>query len=67
MNEALKPCPFCGGKPRYGQQLDLNRGIFLKWVYCTECLSCTGRSENRAEVTRAWNRRVEFEEIKEVK
>ena len=58
-NKRLKACPFCGGKARYGAQLDLTNGKWIKWVWCTECYSCTGRSENRAEVTRAWNKRVE--------
>lgn len=47
----LKKCPFCGGEARI-------MGYFMKWVYCTECLSQTGVIDTEEEAIEAWNRRV---------
>lgn len=58
MSYKLKPCPFCGGKARFGQRLNLEKGCkFEIWISCTACKVSTGLSAVRAEVVRAWNRR----------
>ena len=57
--QKLKPCPFCGGKPRFGMKMQPDNNYkFMIWITCTECKSCTGMSLVRAEVVRAWNRRL---------
>jgi Lar family restriction alleviation protein len=53
MSEELKPCPFCGGKPR----IDPTFGD----VICDGCgLIMEGKEgDSKADVLIAWNRRVE--------
>ena len=56
MNEELKECPFCGGKPEvYDVE---NDGAALKLVACIKCGASTIASEGEAEVIAAWNKRV---------
>lgn len=58
----LKPCPFCGGKPR----LFVSNGVR---VICSKCYASTkvltDRMENDSNATErvieAWNRRSEHE------
>ena len=59
MSYKLKVCPFCGGKARFGQRLNLEKAAFEIWIFCTACKASTGLSTIRAEVVRAWNRRLE--------
>lgn len=56
MVDALKPCPFCGGKAR------LMRRVAEYLVKCTGC-GTTGKSKQIAEfAVKAWNRRAEQNE-----
>ena len=56
----LKPCPHCGSKARFTQYLDAKDFRFRIAVVCTnnKCLASSGYSTCRAEVVRAWNKRV---------
>lgn len=62
MNYKLLPCPFCGAKARFTQKLtpELTQGSYTVKiaVVCTECQACSCWSKVRAEVVRAWNRRI---------
>lgn len=70
MNQELKPCPFCGGKP----YVETRHRVFIKsetvraaFVRCTNCNARTGRMPlkeygSAAAVNgaiEAWNRRIE--------
>lgn len=65
MNNKLKPCPFCGGKARFGQRLTLDPIGWEIWIFCTVCKASTGLSSRRSEVVRAWNRRANINLVKE--
>ena len=57
MSDKLKPCPFCGGKPRIGVVLDNRRNIM---VYSPKCMGCSaeiGWFDSEAEAITAWNAR----------
>lgn len=56
----LKQCPFCNSKARFTQYLDIESGKFQIAIVCTnkDCQARSGYSTNRAEIVRAWNRRV---------
>lgn len=56
----LKPCPFCGGKPRtavmdYGDMQYWR--IYCDTINCAMCMSSVYHSE--AEAIKAWNTRAE--------
>ena len=70
MNEIeLKPCPFCGGSPRYESLVErIGHGeyITINHVRCTEC-GASGHTEGeirmkseecRTKCIEAWNRRT---------
>ncbi|MBR5485997.1 MAG: Lar family restriction alleviation protein [Oscillospiraceae bacterium] len=50
MNE-LKPCPFCGGQPRFGN-------FYRNWVVCPDCRMETPYYENTEDAVKMWNKRV---------
>ena len=50
--EALKPCPFCGGKPNVVQG-ECTGGY---WIECEDCLSST-RVGNKREIFKLWSER----------
>lgn len=66
MEDFLKPCPFCGGKP-YVNVIephthyivpgipDYSGGAFVE---CSEC-SCGISGDNREDAIKNWNRRAE--------
>ena len=66
MENKLKPCPFCGGKPEihgyHGFWAD-NKHHYC--VHCTNDLCCihpsTGVYESIGEAIKAWDRRAECE------
>ena len=49
----LKPCPFCGGKPRY-KKLQLGGAV----IECIHCDIFLGQVLGD-DVVKAWNRRVD--------
>lgn len=54
----LKPCPFCGGEPRWGTSPD--EGHFIE---CSRCGSSTNltyylKDDASRDVAEKWNRRV---------
>lgn len=54
MSEELKPCPFCGGKPK----LEKFRWTGIEYsIICTECGCRTFESNNYNAVIKAWNTR----------
>lgn len=61
-NNALKPCPFCGGEAKLGKAD--NNFIYSAAVYCSKCLCSTAvaKSPDKSVVQIAiddWNRRVD--------
>lgn len=56
MNEALKPCPFCGGPAADG----LTYGVY--WVSCMECGCGTSGFRTSKEAADVWNRRPDAKE-----
>ena len=59
MSEELKPCPFCGGKAKFGA----NKSCCGKTVRidCTnpECGACVTTFSSKVYAAKAWNRRVQ--------
>ena len=56
----LKPCPFCGCKPKIKQERSYISGIFYSIShnpYCSVEIICLGDTEK--EVADKWNRRAE--------
>ena len=57
----LKPCPFCGHKPRLVEIYDHYKGIYLYSVQCdnSQCLMAPGtiRASEKDEVITYWNTR----------
>lgn len=58
----LKPCPFCGGKPKMHDQ-QVAEDCVETWIACTNCGVSTERIEGayseRPTALLAWNRRAE--------
>lgn len=60
MNNALKPCPFCGGRAFF-DKLYFPSG---KWEYCIACTGCDGvftlayKNPDKSDLSEAWNRRA---------
>ncbi len=59
--EMLKPCPFCGGKPRIRTILDIDYDTH----YVIECRKCEVKPRvsniNIKEVVKTWNKRGKAE------
>lgn len=58
----LKPCPFCGGKPKADCDR-LEEDVMAAWVECTQCEASTCRFFEdayapHAQAADAWNRRT---------
>jgi hypothetical protein len=53
MTDALKPCPFCGGKAQYENDVGHNDEGFWEWYECTICAA-------KADSAETWNRRVDL-------
>lgn len=57
----LKPCPFCGGKPRVQE----HRYVGYASTFGVVCLDCCCETrpffDTEEEAIKAWNRRVENE------
>lgn len=52
--QRLKPCPFCGGKPkRMGDKIWNDY-----WIVCSKCGVTTPRLCSKEEVNDLWNKRV---------
>jgi Lar family restriction alleviation protein len=56
----LKPCPFCGGKAKIYQDIELH----WAWVSCSECDSVTAKwhsvkGEHIKAASEIWNKRHE--------
>lgn len=59
MNEALKPCPFCGSTDV--KLFQFTQGDYEEELYCVECVGCeadTGYKYSEDEAVAAWNSRV---------
>ena len=55
----IKPCPFCGGMPRFNRYLH-HHGLSYYWVVSCECgIEHTTRFSTRKKAVEAWNTRKE--------
>lgn len=64
-SEALKPCPFCGGKEVRVQQNGLPRNRFWECV-CDDCDFCGPAVDTKDEAVEHWNRRAQLDKAREV-
>ena len=59
--EQLKPCPFCGGKPKIrAWDIDFETYYFVNCRKC-EVSPCTARHTNIKYAVKAWNKRGKAE------
>jgi len=58
----LKPCPFCGGEPRFTGSDNVN-GHPYWYVTCNDCLAGTCGDEDKDKAVANWNRRVNDEAV----
>ena len=56
--DALKPCPFCGGRS------EIKEGFFTKYVMCLKCEAMGPNLASREEIVAAWNARESSELVK---
>lgn len=64
MSENLKPCPFCGSRSVYAEQI--GRGGYFN-VRCGNCLANIPLSGSRGTAVSAWNRRaIDVDALREV-
>lgn len=65
MQNELKPCPFCGGKPHISKHSFWNEKTkgFTDHTYGIECIECHTKGnqfyETEKEAIEAWNRRAD--------
>ena len=61
MSEALKPCPFCGGKAATYDELVAQGGYVGSGSKSVQCMGCSAGSamdfETQEEANQAWNQR----------
>lgn len=59
--EAVKPCPFCGGKARIVQNDPLMKGEKKFYVFGVICNECDAHfwKNTEEEAIEAWNRRAD--------
>ena len=56
----LKKCPFCGGEAI----VDMDESWYWKWeVLCIKCDCTLGHFNHKEEAIKAWNKRVNTEEV----
>lgn len=59
----LKPCPFCGGKPRLMKKITQpareERPFIYRCIICGECGASTGWFNTNRQAKDLWNRRAE--------
>ena len=60
MTEKLKPCPFCGSRSVYVEQI--GSGCYFN-VCCCNCLANVPLSGSRETAVEAWNRRPNAKEL----
>lgn len=57
MGEELKPCPFCGEKPKYKPFIDSFNEDRQYVVKCGWCEAQSEWGESKHEAIRLWNKR----------
>jgi Lar family restriction alleviation protein len=59
-DEALLPCPFCGGSAKHYHRPDTTGWSNTDWVSCSDddCGVSTALEETKAGAIAAWNRRA---------
>jgi Lar family restriction alleviation protein len=59
-DEAMLPCPFCGGEAKHYHRPDTTGWSNTDWVSCSDddCGVSTAMEETKAEAIAAWNRRA---------
>lgn len=59
--EQLKPCPFCGGKPKIQTWVTDLETYYIAWCRKCEVSPCTARHTNIKYAVKAWNKRGKAE------
>lgn len=58
MSNELKPCPFCGNKSIWLEDIDV-RGMDSYYAVCVECGAKSGYEDTPEKATEKWNARAE--------
>ncbi len=56
-NEPLAPCPFCGGKAEYDNDVGPRDDYYVEFIKCVDCGASTPRTRNR-DLRAIWNTRT---------